>query len=83
MIFNEIIEESKLNSWNRLILILDKIFGFNSDGKSKVRRIRQSFDQKNGEHVIYLEYRVKASNQSPIKLNRSKVKLISTDGKKK
>jgi len=83
MIFNEIIEESKLNAWNRLIQTLDKIFGFKSNGKARVRRVSQKFDQKNGEHVILLEYRVKAANQSPIKTNITKVNLSSDKDKKK
>jgi hypothetical protein len=83
MIFDEIIEESKLNAWNRLVLLLNKIFGFNSNGKAKVRRIKQGFDQKKGEHVILLEYRVKAVNQSPIKTNKSKVKIPPNTDKNK
>ena len=83
MIFDEIIEGTKLNNWNRVTLLLDKIFGFNSDNKAKVRRVRQSFDQNNGEHVILLEYRIKAVNQSPIKISKAKVNLVSSPDKKK
>jgi len=81
MIFTEIIEESKLNAWNRLILILDKLFGFKSEGKSKVRRVGQGFDKNSGEHVIQFEYRIKAINQSPIPKIRNKTKLVA-DNKK-
>jgi len=77
MIFNDIIKESEINAWNRLILLLDKLFSFNSGGKSKVRRVNQGFDKKAGEHVIQFEYRVKAENQSPIPNRPNKTRLIA------
>ena len=52
---------------------MDKLFGFNADGNSKLKRVKQVFDQKTGEHVIYLEYRVKSTNQSPIRQSANSI----------
>ncbi len=81
MIFNDIIGESKTNYWNRLLQLLDKIFGFNSGKNSTIKRVNQGFDRETGEHVIYLEYRVRISGQSPIAKNSEKVNLIKSDNK--
>ena len=77
MLLNDVLNESSAGWWNKALYILDKLFGFDSDGNSKLKRVKQVFDQKSGEHVIYLEYRVKAVNQSPIQallIKNSKVK---------
>lgn len=81
MIYNELISESKKTPWNTLVSILNHLFGFKKTGNAKIRRVRQSFDQKRGEHVILLEYRVRASNQSPIKVKPKK--LVKPDKKDK
>lgn len=82
MIYSELISESEKTPWNRLISILNHLFGFKKNGDAKIRRVRQSFDQKRGEHVILLEYRVKASNQSPIKLKPRTLKKTDQKNKK-
>lgn len=77
MLLNDVLHESSASWWNKALYILDKLFGFESDGNSKLKRVKQVFDQKAGEHVIYLEYRVKVVNQSPIQaplIKNSKVK---------
>ena len=79
MIFNDLIEESKTNYWNSLLHLLDKVFGFSSGNNSTIKRVNQGFDRETGEHVIYLEYRVKVSGQSPISKNPEKVKLTKDD----
>ncbi|MCW1719941.1 hypothetical protein OIZ54_14455 [Pseudoalteromonas sp. A3] len=78
MLINDVLQEASVGWWNKALYILDKIFGFKSDGNSKLKRVKQVFDQKSGEHVIYLEYRVRAANQSPIQtplIKNSKVKV--------
>ncbi len=53
----------KQDGWTTVRLWLDKLFSLQSDLPSKLKRVKQTFDQKSGEHVIYLEYRVKAPYQ--------------------
>jgi hypothetical protein len=48
-----------MNSWNRLLDLLDKTLGFPNKIRSTVKKRWQSFDQKTGEHVFVLEYRIK------------------------
>ena len=46
-----------MNKWNRLVLALDEVFGFENKKKSTVRKVSQAFDEKTNEHVFLLEYR--------------------------
>ena len=48
-----------MNNWNRLLAVLDKTIGFPNRIDSTVKKIRQGYDEKKNEHVIYLEYRVR------------------------
>jgi hypothetical protein len=54
-----------MNEWNRLVLALDEVFGFENKKKSSFRKVSQSFDEKTNEYVFLLEYRfqVGAGNQ--------------------
>ncbi len=47
-----------MNKWNRLLAVLDEVFGLKNKIRSKFRKIRQDFDEKTNEHVILIEYRV-------------------------
>ena len=58
------------NYWMKIKQLLDKTFSLGSADDSKLKRISQGFDQSTGEHVIVMEYRVKASNQRPIAAKR-------------
>lgn len=49
-----------MSNWNRLLAVLDKIIGFPNRINSTVKKVRQAYDEKKNEHVIYLEYRVRA-----------------------
>ena len=48
-----------MNSWNRLLALLDTTLGFPNKIRSYVKKRGQSFDQRTGEHVFVLEYRIK------------------------
>jgi hypothetical protein len=48
-----------MNNWNRLLAVLDKTIGFPNRIDSTVKKVRQMYDEKKNEHVIYLEYRVR------------------------
>ncbi len=67
------------NYWMQVTVLLDKLFKLGSGKDSKLKRIAQGFDQKTGEHVIRLEYRVKADNQNKIVRKPAKVKLNPDD----
>ena len=48
--------------WNQLKLLLDKMFGFTNIVSSRVTKRAQGYDNKKGEHVIWLEYRVRVGD---------------------
>ena len=49
----------KMNKWNRLLDSLDVMFGFTNKKESTFRKIGQTFDERTGEHVFQIEYRVR------------------------
>lgn len=70
------------NGWEAVRKWLDKLFGLTTDLPSKLKRVKQGFDEKTGEHVIYLEYRAKAPFQQAL-LKPAKVKAIPDNQRKK
>ena len=48
-----------MNEWNELLAVLDRTIGFPNKLSSKVKKVRQAYDNKKNEHVIWLEYRVR------------------------
>jgi len=48
-----------MDSWNRLLNLLDITLGFPNKIRSTVKKKWQAFDQRTGEHVFVLEYRIK------------------------
>jgi hypothetical protein len=59
-----------MNNWNQLLAMLDKTIGFPNRIDSTVKKVRQGYDEKKNEHVIYLEYRARvkpgaAGNENP------------------
>jgi hypothetical protein len=50
---------TRMDSWNRLLTLLDQTLGFSNKIRSTVKKRWQSFDQRTGEHVFVLEYRIK------------------------
>jgi hypothetical protein len=48
-----------MDSWNRLLNLLDITLGFPNKIRSSVKKKWQAFDQRTGEHVFMLEYRIK------------------------
>lgn len=71
------------NYWMKIKQLMDKTFRLGSGSDSKLKRISQGFDQSTGEHVIHLEYRVKAVNQNSIAAKPSRIKLNPSDDDKK
>jgi len=57
-----------MTNWNRLLVVLDQVFGFANRERSTVKKLRQAYDNQTNEHVIWLEYRVRIGNRqiSPV-----------------
>lgn len=53
-----------MNKGNKLLGVLDKIYGVAGRGISSVKRVVQKFDRQTGEHVVVFEYRVKEEFRS-------------------
>lgn len=43
-----------MTKWDRLLVQLDKVFGFEDRKRSTVKKRRQAYDEKTGEHVFIL-----------------------------
>ena len=50
-----------MTNWNQLLRLLDRTLGFPNKIRSTVRKKAQVFDQRTGEHVFVLEYRIKVN----------------------
>jgi hypothetical protein len=64
---------TRMNSWNQLLGILDITLGFPNKIRSTVNKKWQAFDQRTGEHVFMLEYRIKVKPgiEPPVKMAAS------------
>ena len=59
-----------MNKWNKLLVMLDAVFGFENKVRSNFKKIKQDFDDQTNEHVIIIEYRVQVKgtmNTTPSK----------------
>ena len=54
-----------MNGWNKLLALLDAMFGLPNRAASKVKKLQQGFDNRTQEHVIWIEYRVRVNNAQP------------------
>lgn len=48
-----------MTPWNKLLIALDQTIGFPNKKSSKVKKLKQGYDNNTGEHVFWLEYRIK------------------------
>ncbi|MAF82905.1 MAG: hypothetical protein QF877_16800 [Gammaproteobacteria bacterium] len=46
-----------MNTENKLVNLLDKLFGLKNKTKSSYRVVSQDFDERTNEHVALIEYR--------------------------
>ena len=53
-----------MTKWDRLLVQLDKVFGFQDRKRSTVKKRKQLFDEKTNEHVFIIEYRVMRGEHS-------------------
>jgi len=44
---------------NQLLVMFDRVFGFVNKKSSTYRKVNQFYDERTGEHVVLLEYRVR------------------------
>ncbi len=52
-----------MNKHNRLLAVLNDVFGMENVRKSHFRKVGQDFDEKTNEHVFYIEYRVRGTGE--------------------
>ena len=63
-----------MTKWDRLLVQLDKVFGFEDRARSTVKMRRQVFDEKTGEHIFIIEYRVvKGEHSNPKKRKEASI----------
>ena len=69
-----------MDNWNRLLNLLDITLGFPNKIRSTVKKKWQAFDQRTGEHVFVLEYRIKVKPgiEPPVKMPSSPRDLHKT-----
>ena len=48
-----------MNKANQLLELLDRVFGFPNKIRSTFKKTNQGFDERTGEHVFIIEYRIK------------------------
>jgi len=59
IVVNTFKEEATMTTWNKLLAALDDTLGFPNKVSSRVRKLKQAYDNKKNEHVIWLEYRIR------------------------
>jgi hypothetical protein len=65
-----------MTKWNKLLVMLGQVFGFQTRKKSSVKKRHQAFDEKTNEHVFILEYRVvKGEHSDPKQREEASIKL--------
>ena len=50
-----------MNTYNKLLLALDRALGFPNRRDSRWKKTFQGFDQKTGEHVFVIQYRTRVN----------------------
>ena len=63
--------DSEMNNWNKLIAVLDGLFGHGAKQRSRISKKVQGFDNKTGEHVVQIEYRIKLTSEGGTGMIRS------------
>ena len=62
-----------MNKWNRLLAMLDQVFGFDDKKKSTFRKVGQHFDERTNEYVFIIEYRVRRGDKSDRKVEQKQI----------
>jgi hypothetical protein len=53
-----------MNKHNRLLALLDDVFGFADKKESTYRKAGQHYDERTNEHVVLIEYRVRRGTRN-------------------
>ena len=56
-----------MKMWNKLLAVLDQVYGFPNMASSTLKKLEQGYDNETEEHVIRLEYRIKIGDALPPK----------------
>ena len=62
-----------MNKWNKLLAILDQVFGFDDKKKSTLRKVGQHFDERTNEYVFIIEYRVRRGDKADRKVGQKQI----------
>jgi hypothetical protein len=62
-------EDINMKMWNKLLAVLDQVYGFPNMASSALKKLEQWYDNDTEEHVIWLEYRIKIGDALPSKPN--------------
>lgn len=68
--------DSDMNNWSKLLAVLDRLFGHGDKQQSRISKKVQGYDNKTGEHVIRIEYRVKLAYEGGGLIRSANDKLI-------
>ena len=68
-----------MNNWNKLLAILDDLFGHGDKQRSRISKKVQGFDNQTGERVIQIEYRIKMVNEGVGLIRSANDRLIRSD----
>jgi hypothetical protein len=60
-------EDINMKMWNKLLGVLDQVYGFPNMASSTLKKLEQGYDNDTEEHVIRLEYRIKIGDALPPK----------------
>jgi hypothetical protein len=60
-------EDINMKMWNKLLAVLDQVYGFPNMASSTLKKLEQGYDNETEEHVIRLEYRIKIGDALPSK----------------
>ena len=63
-----------MNKENKLVNLLDELFGFRNRIKSSYRVVSQDYDERTNEHVALIEYRFRG--KGPVVTKKRRKSLI-------
>lgn len=71
--------DSDMNNWNKLLAILDHLYGHGAKQQSRISKKVEGFDNQTGERVIRIEYRIKMVNEGVGLIRSANDRLIRSD----
>lgn len=68
-----------MNNWNKLLAILDHLYGHGAKQQSRISNKVEGFDNQTGERVVRIEYRIKMVNEGVGLIRSANDRLIRSD----